>query len=135
MHRTDGDTRYLVVTRRSVWVRDRAFCHILHVVTFCMLSHFDIFLMADRGVALRLRESSGFNGCVRARVPLLKLLSEFSISSPHPFTRCVAPTSFGRRTKATMAVQQTTVIDLDAEVGTEYRNEHMEVLAWSPRSS
>ena len=30
--------------------------YILHVVTFCMLSHLDIFLMADRGVALRLRD-------------------------------------------------------------------------------
>ena len=98
--------------------------YILHVVTFCMLSHLDIFLMADRGVALRLRESSGFNGCVRARVPLLKLLSEFAILSPHTFARCIAPT-LSEEEKQTMAAQQTTVIDLDADVGTEYRNEHL----------
>ena len=35
MHRTDGDTRYLVVTRHSVWVRERE-----HFVRFCMLSRF-----------------------------------------------------------------------------------------------
>ena len=57
MHRTDGDTRYLVVTRHSLWVRERALsdfacCHVLHVAR-----NFVIFLMADRGVALRLRES------------------------------------------------------------------------------
>ena len=54
MHRTDGDTRYLVVTRHSLLVRERALCQILHVVT---ARNFVIFLMTDRGVALRLRES------------------------------------------------------------------------------